>query len=288
MTVITATYGTILSALFVACATIPKRDDTSATKIDPTAVSELKLDIISSKFSTNLVDYTFSGKPYKAQWSSCVAKEGQSFAVFFHGATKLIDGENFCQDWTAQVLLKNGYNVIAVSRPSFLGSTGSDDMAGPQSVAANLAGIGGAAANHHVIGFWGIDYGVIAASFTAKVTKNLNWLLLGNGFYDVEIIERSTKNDTIRKDIQNQKSIAGEAALEQRSIAWDSSGLPKIIALYHTADNEDAPKVQADSFNDSLRTAQTKVFYDNVVGAGSTIPWQDHFQIVDKALSNLK
>lgn len=277
-----------IHVLMSSCATVPKLDDTSSTKIDLNAPVVLKLDVINSKFSTGLVDYTFAGKTFKAEWSRCIADEKKSFVVIFHGATWLPVGSNFCQDWATQVVLKNGFNVIAVSRPSFLGSTGVDDFAGPQSVAASLAGIAGAGAARPIVGFWGVDTGVIAASFTAKQSKNLNWLLLGNGFYDLENIERSTGNESIRLAIQNQKKVEGDVALERRSIAWDSANLPKIISIYHTSVNVDAPKAQADAFNDLLRTAQTKVFFDEIVGSSTDMTWQIQYQIVDKAFKNLK
>ncbi len=277
-----------IAPLVSTCATVPVLDDSASTKIDPTAPVELKLDVIKSKFDTGLVDYTFSGHTFKAQWSRCTANEKGSFVVIFHGSESLPIGDLLCGNWASQVVLKHGFNVIAVSRPSFLGSTGIADFAGPQSVAANVAGIAAAAAARPVTGYWGVEEGVIAAAFTAKVSKNVNWLLLGNGFYDLENVERSTKNESIKLAIQNQKKIEGDVALERRSIAWDSSNLPKIISLYHTTVNDDAQKTQADAFNDRLRTAQTKVYFDEVVGSKSDMTWQVHYQIVDNALKNLK
>jgi predicted esterase len=49
-----------------------------------------------------------------------------------------------------------------------------------------------------------------------------------------------------------------------------------------------APANQAEAFNEQLRTAQSKVFVDEFEGSGHDIPWQAHYQIVDKAIKNLK
>ena len=263
-------------------------DDSSSTKIDPTAPVEVKLNVINSKFETGLVDYNFAGNSFKAEWSRCIADDKDPFVVVFHGAASLPAGNLLCSDWVTQVVLKHGFNVIAVSRPSFLRSTGVADFAGPQSVSANVAGIAAAAGGRPVTGYWGVEEGVIAAAFTAKLSANVNWLLLGNGFYDLENIERSTKSESIKLAIQNQKKVEGDVALERRSIAWDSSNLPKIISLYHTSVNDDAPKSQADAFNDLLRTAQSKVYFDEIVGSKADMTWQVHYQIVDNALKNLK
>ena len=278
----------ILSHLVANCASAPKITDTSSSTVDPLAAKDFKLETITAKFSGGMADYKFNNATYKARWARCVLKPGAPFVAYFHGSDKATEGDAFCSDWTAQVLLKNGFNVVAVNRPSFSGSTGNDDMAGPQSVAANLAGIKMAVGSDPVAGFWGFDTGVIAATFSAKSQPNLKWLLLGNGFYDLEITERATKSDAIRAAIQKQKAAEGDAALEKRSIAWDAAGIPKLVAIYHANADDVAPLAQADAFNDQLRTAQSKVFIDKFEGSGHDIPWQAHYQIVDKAIKNLK
>ncbi len=278
----------VLSQIILSCASTPKITDTSSSTVDPLAAKDFKLETITAKFSGGMADYKFKDASYKARWARCVLKPGVPFVAYFHGSDKATEGDAFCSDWTAQVLLKNGFNVVAVNRPSFAGSTGNDDMAGPQSVAASLAGIKMAVGIDPVAGFWGFDTGVIAASFSAKSHPNLKWLLLGNGFYDLEITERSTKSDAIRAAIQKQKISEGDSALEKRSIAWDAAGIPKLVAIYHAKADDVAPANQAEAFNDQLRTAQSKVFIDEFEGGGHDIPWQAHYQIVDKALKNLK
>lgn len=278
----------VLSQIILSCASTPKNNDTSSSTVDPLAAKDFKFKTIPSKFSGGMADYKFNNVSYKARWARCVLKPGAPFVAYFHGSDKATEGDAFCSDWTAQVILKNGFNVVAVNRPSFAGSTGNDDMAGPQSVAASLAGIKMAVGSDPAVGFWGFDTGVIAASFSAKSHPNLKWLLLGNGFYDLEITERSTKSDAIRAAIQKQKTAEGDSALEKRSIAWDAAGLPKLVAIYHAKADDVAPANQAEAFNDQLRTAQSKVFIDEFEGGGHDIPWQAHYQIVDKAIKNLQ
>ena len=246
------------------------------------------MDHTSSKMTTGIAEYDFKNSRHKAQWNRCTGKSDAPIVVFFHGEKENPASDHFCDNYSAQILLKNGYNVVAVNRPSFHESTGTNDLGGLQSVAASLAGIKMAAGSNRVIGFWGFDSGTIAAAFSAKSFPELKWLLLGNGFYDLEVIERQSKSEQIRKSIATQKATEGDAALERRSIAWDISGLPHLLAIYHAKNDDVAPKNQADAFNDQLRTAHSKVFFDEVEGIGHEIPEQAHFQIIAKALKNLR
>lgn len=278
----------ITATHFLSCATTPTVEDSISTKVDAKISQDFKLTNTPSKSSSGLVDYKHDKQSLKAQWVQCVGKPGAPFVVFFHGNDS--GGNNpqtFCSEWSAQVLLKNGFNVAAVNRPSFSGSNGKDDLGGPQSIAANMAGIKAATGGGAVLGFWGVESGVIAATFTAKSWPNLKWLILGSGFYDLESLERSTKNDRLSKLIASLKTSEGDAALERRSIAWDISGLPSLVAIYHSKNDDVAPKHQADDFNSQLRTAQTKVFYDEVEAPSGALPWQAQYQIVDKAIKQL-
>jgi hypothetical protein len=274
--------------LSTACATTPDADDSSSTKIDAESAKDFKLSSTKSKLTAGIVDYKHDSQSFKAQWFQCIAKPGLPFVAYFHGSNDANNPQSFCDDWNAQVLLKSGFNVIAVNRPSFKGSSGKDDLAGPQSVAANVAGIKAAVGQGTLVGLWGVDSGVIAAAFTAKTLSDIKWLLLGSGFYDLESIERTSKNDAVVKLIATLKSSEGEAALERRSIAWDIAGLPNRIAIYHSKNDDTAPKQQADDFNAQLRTSQAKVFYDEVDAPTGSLPWQAQYQIVEKALKQLK
>lgn len=281
-------YAMTTLILTMACATTPDADDSASTKIDAASAKDFKPSTTKSKLTAGIVDYKYDNQSFRAQWFQCIAKPGLPFVAFFHGSNDANSPQSFCDDWNAQVLLKNGFNVIAVNRPSFKGSSGKDDLAGPQSVAANVAGIKAALGQGTLVGLWGVDSGVIAAAFTAKTLPSLNWLLLGSGFYDLESIERTSKNEALVKLIATLKSAEGEAALERRSVAWDIAGLPNRIAIYHSKNDDTASKQQADDFNAQLRTSQAKVFYNEVDAPAGSLPWQAQYQIVEKALKQLK
>jgi hypothetical protein len=278
---------TMISMFVNACATGPALNDTSSTVIDPTATESFKLSKTAAKLTTGLADYKYKEKSYKAEWLRCTVKNEAPFVAVFHEESTGFEAKNFCASWQAQVLLNHQFNVVAVNRPSFGGSTGSPDFSGPQSLAAAGAAIVASGAQAKLSGIWGYDTGTITAAFLAKSQAGVSWIMLGNGFYDMEVVERYTKSDKVIAAITAVKTSEGDPALEHRSIAWDSAGLPKIVLMYHSKSDDIAPKIQADALNDQLRTAQTKVFFDVLDGIGHDIPWQAHYQIVERSLKNL-
>ena len=274
------TIVTVLSA----CATRPTLNDNSSTVFDPTTAEQFKLPNTSSKMAIGLADYKYKEKSYKAEWIRCTNQGDAPVVAVNHDEAAGFDQKEFCQSWQAQVLLAHNLNVIALNRPSFGGSTGSRDLAGPQSLAATTAAIQAAGFQGKLTGIWGYGTGSITAAFLAKSQPGLSWLMLGNGFYDLEVVERSTKSESIIAAITAAKSSEGDVALERRSIAWDNNGLPKVVMIYHAKSDDVAPRAQAEAFGDQLRTMQTKVFFDDIDGIGHEIPWQAHFQITDSAL----
>ena len=172
------------------CATAPKLSDSSSTIIDPTATSSFKASHKASKSTSGFAEYKSKSKMEKAQWLKCEANSGAPFVAYFHESAKGNDPQSFCDSWNAQVLLNAGFNVLAVNRPSFFGSTGVDDFAGADSLTATLSGLKASGDESRIVGFWGVDTGVITASFASKSMKSIKWILLGNGFYDLEVTER--------------------------------------------------------------------------------------------------
>lgn len=276
----------LCAVILTACATTQKFDNDSSTKIDPSDTKNFKLTVTPSKSGSGVTDYKFQNSSFKAQWISCVANDKAPFVAVF-GSAESIDAGKFCSDWMAQALIQNGFNVITVNRPGKGQSTGADDFGGPQSVTAAGNAIQAAAGKRPVVGIWGYDTGTITASFAAKTLSGLKWLMVGNGFYDLEIVERTTKSESISKTIAALKSKDGDLALEQRSIAWDTSKLPERIAIYHSRNDEVAPKAQVDAFNDQLKTIQAKVSFDDIEGGSHDLPWQAHFQIAAKILKSM-
>ena len=243
--------------------------------------------VVATEHTTGLASYTFAGKSYSAQWIYCVTGNQSDTVAVFHRMEAGFDAKVFCDGWIAQVLIHSGYNVVAVNRPSYAGSTGPDDFSGPQSITATEAGIKASGASH-LVGAWGFDSGSIAAAFYAKKNGGFKWAMLGTGFYDLESTVKQTTSTKLKDLIASTKSQEGDIALERRSIAWDVTGLPKTIILYHAKGDTVAPHLQADAFNDQLRTSEFKVFHSEINSDAHELPWHDHYMLVRDQWAKLK
>ncbi|MCX6127213.1 MAG: hypothetical protein NTV34_21025, partial [Proteobacteria bacterium] len=166
-------------------------------------------------------------------------------------------------------------------------STGRDDLSGSKSIEAVQAGV-----NHakmpSIEGIWAYDTGTIAAAFYAKKTSSSHkWILLGGGIYDLEVVNRTTIHVGLKKQIENLKSEEHDLVFERRSISWDFAGIPKLIGLYHAKGDQFSPIGQAEAFSDQLRTAEYKVFKNDLAEQGHIIPWRAHAKIVGQVLAQV-
>ena len=270
----------------LSCATTPKVSDRSEVQLDKNA-EQTPIAIIASTMTTGLATYKFEQKNFNSQWIKCTANKSRGTVLAMHRFGAGFEPSSFCKGWVAQVFIKKGFQVVAVNRPSYVSSTGSEDLSGPQSLAAIKAGLDASGAASQLVGVWGYDVGAIAAAFYAKQTPSLQWAILGGGIYDLEITERSTESAALKTAIAAVKSKEGDAALERRSIAWDFNGLIKTICLYHVKDDKFAPESQESAFNSQLRTAEFKVFHNEIAGAPHDIPWRDHMNIVETSINQV-
>ncbi len=268
------------------CASAPKVSDhsefTVSKKPDLTPIA-----VLPTTAATGIVPYKFEQKSANSQWMKCTIPKSQGSVLIMHRFDSGFDPQLFCKGWVAQSFIKKGFNVVAVNRPGYAGSNGVEDLAGPQSMAAIKAGLDASGLGSQVKGIWGYDVGTIAAAFFAKQNPNIQWLILGGGIYDLEITARSTESAGLKSSIQKIKSTEGDLAFERRSIAWDFNGLPKTVALYYSKNDKVAPTGQADAFNAQLRTAEYKVFNNEIAGGSHELPWRDHMTILEAAIDQV-
>jgi hypothetical protein len=271
------------------CASTPKVMDHGEVKIDLEDQSELKR--VDTDFSEGSVKFSIDKKSVvQVPWARCTPKKGSSRGLIF--LVPGLDGDfttkEFCQSWQAQAFLQRSYEVITevVTHDGPRSEKVDQDLGGPLTVQVIDEIVTSLKLN--IRGIWGYDIGVVAGSFFAKKNPpGLNWLLLGGGIYDLEATLRVTQSDTLKSIAQKLKAQEGEIYLETRSIAWDITGLPKTIGLYHAQDDQLAPKSQSDSFNDQLRTAEFRVFKRDIAAGGHAIPWRAHVKIIQELLDQI-
>ena len=251
-------------------------------------LSPSKLSVIQAKATNGIADYVHGGKPGKAVWMTCEVPKSKGLVLVNHSDTAGFSTEKFCSGWVAQTLMQAGWDVLAVNRPGFAGSTGKDDVAGTASIAAIEAGVKAAAKARPITGVMGYSSGAIAASFWAKKNPGASWMILGGGVYDAELLSKSGPDSALKKSLEAQAKIEGDAAWEARSISWDLQGLPKRILIYHGKNDTVVPAAQAQSFRDSLASSEYLVTINIVEGVEHVIPWVNHQQILQVLLRSLE
>lgn len=247
------------------------------------------------KGRSGLTSYHFQNskgqiQAFSAEWLSCDGKEAKGTVLFTHDNKGLSD-QNFCRDWLAQALISKGYAVLAVQRPGFGKSSGVDDLAGPQSLAAILAAVKDAQSKvplPQVLGVYGYGLGAIAVGQVARKLGSLSFMIIGGGLFDLEDTLEKTSDLELKKTIMDLKKRDGERAIEDRSIAYDVSGFPKKVAVYHGKLDVTVPPNQAKAFSDSLESSgEYKVSFQMIEGVSHEVPSQAHRRIVESMLDKV-
>jgi len=290
MTYLTLSISAVcLIVLSIPSCVTPQPEDSSKMKITDT--SEVKKEIVPAELKDGFTDYSFAGGAYKAEWMTCQIKQSKGVVVVMHRDQYGFDRKEFCTGWIAQTFIAGGYDVITVNRPGYAGSTGSADFAGPQSIAAIEAGVADVQkknpAMKNIVGVWGYSTGAIAASFFAKKHRDISWLILGAGLYDLEDLDKSTQSSVLKKEIGNVTKYYGAKGIEDRSIAFDMEGLPKKIQIYHGKLDNVVPQQHVQNFRNALASGEFDVTLQVIDGVSHEIPLANHRQILEVILVSL-
>ncbi len=231
--------------------------------------------------------YQWNDQKFDVAWWTCQVSSGRSAVLVFHGV-EAAPSRGFCQSWMAQVFLAKGINVVAFHRPGYGKSTGEREFAGPQTVAAAQAVTSEARKQKHPIsGVWGIQDGAIGAAFYAKTDTLLQWLILGNGIYDLELAHKSIQSPLLKQQLNALVAKEKDMAYESRSIAWDFSGLPHQLFLYHGQANTDVAPLQATQFRDSLVTQEHTVALNLIEGGTEALSETQQIQVMTLILAKI-
>lgn len=273
-----------LCAVLSGCASLGKEEKTDQLTLAETSAVDFKN--VAYDEVKGLAEYTFGGAPQKAEWINCKAKAPRFSIFVVHSDRAGYEDEKFCDGWIAQTFLSQGFDVITVNRPGYGASTGKVDFAGEQSMAAMAAGLKDAVAKGKnakpVDGLWGYSTGASAAALFAKKNPGFRYLIVGGGIYDYETALKQTTDSYLKADIEAIHKTGGDKAMEDRSIGYDVSGLPKQIAVYHGKQDTSAPLSQAKAFNDALESnGDYKVTYQVIEGVAHDMPWTHHRKILE-------
>ncbi len=213
---------------------------------------------------SGMANYTFNGRKGKVSWFSCSAPKKGDVVVLINPDFSEFNSQ-VCRGAVAQAFLSKNVSVFALNRPGYGKSTPKErDFSGAITSAAIDAtvaqGIKSISWFKKPDGVWATGSAVIAAGLLSKRTKDINWLILGNGIYDMEEFYAKSGDSRYKKLIDDARGDNDPSAFaEERSLAWDTSGLAKKIALYHGKGNIVIDPSQSESMRDTLAAEEYQV-----------------------------
>lgn len=287
----------LLAALFclflalsaAGCATGGK-DDSNMTVGELTANKLAPQPVGFTKFS-GIADYAFKDLPLKVEWMGCKPATEKATVLVMHRDRAGYDAARFCDGWIAQTFLSNNVTIIAINRPGFGNSNGRADFSGPKTVAATIPAIEAAlkamSPKNPPTGIWGYSSGASAALFTCKAQKGIAWAIVGGGVYDLDDTKKTSSDSYLKREIDDVKNSEGQKGIEDRSISYDVSGLPKRVLIYHGKQDTAVPTSQAISFAETLNANEYQATVQLIDGAGHDIPADTHRQILEVLLHSM-
>lgn len=273
----------------VGCVTVGNDDD---TQLNITDTSEDQFSPVAFGAQDGLAAYKGAGADQRAEWLACKLKAPKASILVMHQDRAGYAKDKFCSGWIAQTFLSQGFNVIAVNRPGYGASTGAPDFSGDLSMLALDAATKDAIAKSGspaLEGAWGYSSGAMAAALVSRRLGSLKFLILGGGVYDLEETLKKTTDSYLKKDIETIQRTGGSEAVESRSVAYDVSGLPKRIAIYHGKQDTVVLPSQAKAFADSLESSgEYKVTFQVIDGVRHEIPWAHHRKILEVLAASVR
>ncbi|MBC7660296.1 MAG: hypothetical protein H7249_11370 [Chitinophagaceae bacterium] len=194
---------------------------------------------------------------YSLEWFSCT-RSAKAPVVVMLNTTETPFKAGACKTGLAQAFLQQDYNVIALNRPGFGQSEGKEVLGDDKTVKSVQTYLKDAQdQGKNIEALWGFEEASILAFRVAKNSK-LKLLIVGNGIYEWDATVNGGKDPAYASQL---KALAGTdpSFAEKRSVAWDFSGLPKSVYLYHMQNQTRYPEAQAEAFRAALAANQYSV-----------------------------
>jgi len=253
----------LLSVVFVlnSCAASLQKPTIDLSESDDTKFKAVKPDTEVS----GVAKYKLKNKgEEQVEWFSCSAEKKKEVVILINSDFKAFDNK-VCRGAVAQAFLSHSISVFAINRPGFGKSTPkNNDFSGPATSEAIDAAIAEGMTSINWFkkpkGVWATGSAVIAAGLLSKRMKDIDWLILGNGIYDLEEFYAKATDASYKKLIDEARNDdEADTFFEYRSLAWDTSGLAKTIALYHGKADSVVNFLQSESMKDTLAAEEYKV-----------------------------
>lgn len=189
----------------------------------------------------------------KISWFTCTQSAKASSMVLLNPGPKGWSKEEVCKTPVALAFLNHGLNVLAINRPEK--ETLGDDASLNQ-VKETVDFL--QKEDRRLEGLWSMGEGSVLA---LRLARQYPWkvLIIGNGVYDMELAMKESADQDFLARVKAMPGSSDPAFVEKRSAAWDLSGLPKVVYLYHGGKNSQFSSSQATQFRDSLATSEHRV-----------------------------
>ncbi len=189
----------------------------------------------------------------KIAWFTCTQSATGSAMVLLNPGPKAWSKDEVCKTPAAMAFLNHGLNVIAINRPEK--ETLGDDTALSQ-VKETVDFL--AKEDRRLEGLWAMGEGSVLG---LRLARQYPWriLIIGNGIYDMEITMKESVDQDFLARIIAMPGSNDPLFTEKRSAAWDLSGLPKVVYLYHGGKNSQISSNQATQFRNSLAASEHRV-----------------------------
>ncbi|MFW7377963.1 MAG: alpha/beta hydrolase family protein [Oligoflexus sp.] len=281
--------------LSLTCSSLFLQSCVSDLKKNPSVIqfegSKARIEPVAVQQTNDVLNYDFQNKQHKLEWFTCKPQEqngqqGLRYFMLLNRDDAGLNDQGFCRGWIAQVFLTKGFGVVGVNRPGFGKSTGKSDLGGEHSRQA-LRALLKHTENISYQGIWAVNSATIAASIVARQADRFQVIVLGNGIYDVELAHSTTKDPSLKEEIDQIISQEGDLAYERRSIAWDFGGLPSRVFLYHGELNDQVGVGQASDFRENLAASEYQAELMILSQQGASLSDQVHLGVLDKVASKI-
>lgn len=189
----------------------------------------------------------------KIGWFTCTQSAAAASMVLLNPGPNSWSKEEVCKTPAAQAFLKHGLNVIAINRPEkeTLGDDASLDQVKETVDFLQKE-------DRRLEGLWSMGEGSVLA---LRLARHYPWkiLIVGNGIYDWELAVKDSADQDFLARIKAMPGSSDPNFAEKRSAAWDLSGLPKVVYLYHGGKNSQIRSDQANQFRNSLAASEYRV-----------------------------
>ncbi|MCX6129781.1 MAG: hypothetical protein NTX25_12065 [Proteobacteria bacterium] len=193
------------------------------------------------------------------QWFACTKLASAPTLVMLSPDSKGFAKASFCSHPVALEGLEHDFNVLLINLPYEIEGKGQEAFGDNKSSQEILEFLAGQTKDGRQLeGLWGFGDGSVLA---LRLARQLPWkfLVIGNGIYDWEQTLKESLDPAFTARLQSASGEDKATFAEQHSAAWDLTGLPQRIFLYHGGKNTQVLPTQASQFKTSLAASEYQV-----------------------------